>query len=326
MLTRDDDVKRAKKLDLEKIHQDLMLKIQKTYDNLTASQIEYLAGMGAAGGATMITYPINKIIFRQSLWGFDLTNAIRQLKIEGISKLFRGCFPPLLTKSLNASVMFGTYNDYHNLLKNNIFGQENISRKKEVLIDFISGIASGSTEAILMPMERVQMLLQDGRLNNRYRNTIHVIAELQKYGFKEYYRGFTAVLLRNGPSTFLYFGLKDPLKDAIAGYHSDPNKPHHNMMEVLEFLSHFVSGAILGATISTLVFPLNVIRIHMQTQPVGTELLSIRRVFTRLVADPEGKKKLYAGIQVNALRSILYWGCITVFSESLRQHFSSESL
>ena len=144
--------------------------------------------------------------------------------------------------------------------------------------------------------------------------------KLRPYGITEYYRGLSAVLLRNGPSTFLYFGFKDRLKDfllpvdgALLGYwHSHYRK---------EALRNFVSGALLGSTISTLAFPLNVIRIQMMIQEVGSKHVSMLRTVYNLYSERGKSKLMFSGIHVNLTRSFLYWGCLTVFSEMLRDYF-----
>lgn len=64
-------------------------------------------------------------------------------------------------------------------------------------------------------------------------------------------------MLRNGPSNIIFFGCRDPLRSALP-----------ESMERLGFLADFVSGACLGAFISTIFYPINTTKTHMQ---VGTE-------------------------------------------------------
>ena len=158
-------------------------------------------------------------------------------------------------------------------------------------------------------------------MNNQYRNTIDAFCQLRRYGIAEYYRGLSAVLYRNGPATFLYFGFKDPLKEwllpsdsrLLAGWQS------HNRKEALR---NFVSGAILGSAISSLFYPLNVIRIQMMIQEVGSPHLSVWRTTVNLYEERAGSVRLVlSGIHANLARSFMYWGCMTVFSEMLRDHF-----
>lgn len=62
------------------------------------------------------------------------------------------------------------------------------------------------------------MLLASNKYHDRFRNTKHAFEELRQYGVKEYYRGVSTVVLRNGPSSVLFFGLRDPLRKVFDGW------------------------------------------------------------------------------------------------------------
>lgn len=298
---------------------DLHTKIYTRF-NLTADQIEYMAGLGAALFSVVLTYPINKLMYRQSLWGYDIFNAFRQLKAEGFGYLYRGVFPPVIIKSISSSIMFGTYNQYYKMLiKDQILGPT--MGNNQMLTTFLASIMSGSTEAILTPMERVQMILQDSRWNTKYKNTFDALVKLRHYGLKEYYRGATAILLRNGPSTFLYFGFKDKVKEYILPMEPNVSQQWIKILLKREVIRDFITGASLGAVISTIFYPVNVVRIHMQSKPVGSEHIGIIRTFARLYYAREGANRLLlSGIGTNVVRSFMYWGCITAFSEIVRAY------
>ena len=63
----------------------------------------------------------------------------------------------------------------------------------------------------------------------------------------------TAVLLRNGPSNIIFFGCRDPLRSVLP-----------ESLEKFSLLADFLSGACLGAFISTIFYPLNTTKTHMQ--------------------------------------------------------------
>ena len=44
----------------------------------------------------MVTFPIQKVMFRQQLHGVLASEAVRQLQREGVRTLYRGLLPPLL--------------------------------------------------------------------------------------------------------------------------------------------------------------------------------------------------------------------------------------
>ena len=282
---------------------------------------EYLCGMGAGLLSVCITFPINKLMFRQSVWGFDAASALRQLRIEGIGYLYRGVGPPLLVKPLSSSVMFGSYNQFYRMLSTENNNVDGFDFQASVL----ASLLSGATEALIAtPFERIQMILQDGRFNNQYTNMFDLFYQIRRYGIREYYRGFRITVLRNGPSTFLYFCSLDYCEQKLFQPSSSSSTTTtttqiNNQRITNEFMRKFITGAILGGTISTLIYPLNVIRTRIQVQPIGTKHMSIRQAFEQLYQERIGtSRSLVAGIHVNLFRSFLHWGCLTAISDFIR--------
>lgn len=70
-------------------------------------------------------------------------------------------------------------------------------------------------------------------------DTRHSFAYLRQHGVREYYRGASAVLLRNGPSTALFFGVREPLRALLPPGHSP----------LVHTINDFISGAVLGARV-----------------------------------------------------------------------------
>lgn len=274
---------------------------------------EFVCGWGAAFINITITFPINKVMFRQMLHGVHSHHAIRQLLTEGWKHLYRGLLPPLLQKTISVSIMFGTYDEYQRIICH-FFPAVN-----PTICWSTAAMLAGTTEAILMPFERVQTLLQTTHYHSRFQNTIHAFRALgPEYGFREYYRGLSAILLRNGPSNVLFFGLRGPIKETVM-----PLVPNDT------FLGHFVldffSGAILGAGISTVFYPLNVVKTRMQVK-CGGKFESMRSV-VKTIYNERGKmtKGLFIGIHVNYTRALLSWGIINASYELLKKVFYSTS-
>lgn len=131
---------------------------------------------------------------------------------------------------------------------------------------------------------------------------------LRRYGIGEYYRGLSSVLIRNGPATFLYLGFKDTLKERLV---PDDGLLLGQMSSGLrkEALRNFLAGATMGLFISTLFYPLNVLRIQMQTAEVGSKRISIYAAGKALYEERGGKMRLMmAGMGVSVTRSFVFWG------------------
>lgn len=264
---------------------------------------EFVCGSGAASINILATFPMNKMIFRQQLYGVRATQALNQLCKEGLFNLYRGLLPPLLQKNTSISIMFGTYHQYQRVVHRQFPSLSPLQYKS------IAAILAGCTEAILTPFERVQTLLQDKHSATRYRNTFHAFHELKSFGAAEYYRGLTAILLRNGPSNVLFFLLRGKCKEML---------PHAETMGH-NALNDFISGALLGATISTIFYPVNVIKTKMQAT-VGGEMISLRQALLIVYHERDKKwKKIYRGVQFNFYRALISWGIINAAYEFLKK-------
>ncbi|XP_028661614.2 mitochondrial nicotinamide adenine dinucleotide transporter SLC25A51-like [Erpetoichthys calabaricus] len=264
----------------------------------------YLCGYFAAFTNISITFPIQKVLFRQQLYGLRTRDAVRQLQHDGLRNLYRGILPPLMQKTTTLALMFGLYEDFSNLLLQHTTAPELLTRS-------VAAVLAGTTEAVLTPFERVQTLLQDNKHHNRFNNTFHAFRTLRSYGFQEYYRGLLPILLRNGPSNALFFGLRGPIKQCL------PEATSYST----HLVNDFICGGLLGAMLGFLFYPVNVVKARMQSQ-VGGDFQSFRVVFLTIWKEREGKvSHLFRGAHLNYHRSILSWGIINATYEFLLKFF-----
>lgn len=291
---------------------------------------EYASGFSASMVNIAVTYPVHKAMFRQMVHGFSAAEAGRQLHREGLAFLYRGALPPLILKSCSSSIMFGTYAQYTRLLMG---GQQSgrsesgrsdhrsRSRTATVYVRATAAFLAGSTEALLTPIERVQVLLQDHKHHENYRNTADALAKLKstRYGVREYYRGLSAVLLRNGPSNVIFFYARDKVKERLnddgvdLDDGGDPASRRHGGAR--DLVADFLTGAFTGGVISTLFYPANVVRTHMQLV-VGQPFKSFFRVWADLAWE-RGLWGLFKGVHLNYTRSFMSWGIINMTYEQV---------
>ena len=110
------------------------------------------------------------------------------------------------------------------------------------------------------------------------------------------------------------------------------NLHHHNPAFVLleralfsELVRDFISGSITGAIISTIFYPLNVIRIQMQTQPAGSRYLTFRQAYRAVHQQRDGSFRLmYRGVHINYTRSFLSWGITNACYEFFRRMLNDD--
>lgn len=243
--------------------------------------------------------------------------------------------------------MFGTFGQYKK------WADDKFTSFPPITNLIFASCLTGATEAILTPLERVQMLLQDRVYHRDYKNTIDALVKLRDFGPKEYYRGLTCVLMRNCPSNILFFGLRDEVKKFIPTRHKHDNDStenntrnystnfpcnstmnaksrdsqiicdsnncgqYHGAMTYRatktkdSMIQDFLSGAILGMFISTLFYPLSVVRTRMQTRAPGTKFLSIVKAFNAVYSERDKKfSRLFHGCLINVLRQFVSWGVI----------------
>lgn len=263
---------------------------------------DYVSGMGAAISTTLLTYPINKLIYRQILEGVSFQVALNSMKVEGSFLLYRGVLPPMTQKCLSLSTMLGCYSSVVMLLKN-----FHLNEHSEI---FYASLVSGSLEALLMPLERIQVLLVDAQYNHMFKNTFHAFYRVgKKYGFKEYYRGFLVIWLRNTMSNSSFFLLKHEFQKQLSVSESS----------YMEGFKNFCCGGLLGVVMAVTFYPLKVIKIVCHKQ-LGTPFLSISQL-SHIVyrKDGGGIKNFYRGVELNASRAVLSWGITNMIYEFIRQ-------
>ncbi|KAJ8410986.1 hypothetical protein AAFF_G00180210 [Aldrovandia affinis] len=261
----------------------------------------YFCGSCAAFTNIVITFPIQKVLFRQQLFGVRASEAVTQLQRDGLRNLYRGLLPPLLQKTTTVAIMFGMYEDFSRLLARHAGGPELLTRS-------LAAVLAGTAEAAFTPFECVQTLLQDPRHHHRFHNTFHTSRTLlQDHGVRECYRGLVPILLRNGPSNALFFALRGPIKQQLPVAQS----PGAHMV------NDFICGGLLGAMLSFMFYPLNVVKARMQSR-VGGAFQPSRAVLLTIWRERDGKvTHLFRGAHLNYHRSILSWGIINATYELL---------
>ncbi|XP_053601215.1 mitochondrial nicotinamide adenine dinucleotide transporter SLC25A51 [Plodia interpunctella] len=263
---------------------------------------EFLCGGGSAFCNILISYPLNKLIFRQMMHGVETKNALFQLKNEGLGYLYRGMLPPLMQRTLSMSLMFGVYDEcLQPLLKQNV---------NPYIAKSVAGVIAGCVEATLMPFERVQTLLIHPKFHKKFKNTADAARHIARhYGIKEFYRGLGPILLRNGPSNAMFFIIRDELRQRL------PKQEH----VLYQSIQHFLAGACIGASLSTLFYPLNVVKIAMQCE-LGGPHRTVVYGFRYVLGQRDWKfTNFYHGALLNISRAFLSWGIINASYEVFRK-------
>lgn len=235
------------------------------------------------------------------LHNVGVDRAVKQLSSEGVLYLYRGILPPLCQKSITTSLMFGIYESCrHRLIE---------SGMPQMSSSIIAANVAGASEALLTPFERIQTLMQNSSFHNEFKNSHHAMKVIAvDYGIKEFYRGLVPILLRNGPSNALFFLLRDEA-------HAILPKPKSIITATTE---EFVIGAVIGALGSTIFYPFNVIKVHLQSRLGGPYQSTWDAVHEIYHARDGSLRKFYRGVHMNYTRSFISWGIINVSYERLK--------
>lgn len=236
------------------------------------------------------------------LHGVNVFTAFQQLRSEGMFYLYRGMLPPLCQKTLSLSIMFGIYEEVRRpLLK---FGVNDYITK------IAGGMVAGTTEAILMPFERIQTLLADAHYHKKFKNTLDAFKIVGlNYGFREYYRGLVPILLRNGPSNVGFFVLRDEVQKCRPKFQSP----------IYETFCEFFCGAMIGVFLSTVFYPMNVLKVNMQSK-IGGNYENVFQVLAKIYNERGRKIRfLYHGVQTNCTRAFISWGVMNAAYENLKK-------
>ncbi|GMR32033.1 hypothetical protein PMAYCL1PPCAC_02228 [Pristionchus mayeri] len=277
---------------------------------------DFVCGWGAGCIETCILYPSYKIIFRQQLHNLLTKEAWKQIKSEGFGLLYRGLLPPLIMRTSSRALMFGLYDEFCHKLKCS-------SESSLTLCHVKAAMFAGACEALLCPFERVQVLLQTSAYHEHFKNSSEAVKAIRPHGFFEFYRGISMVIFRNSLSNALFFTLREPCREMVLSAKDRDSLTPSTLHSIFPFLADFVSGGILGASISTLFFPVNVVKNRMQSQ-LGIPFENPARVFSTVWRERNGSlKELFRGVQLNFTRSLLAWGLTNSVYELLRKHLCS---
>ncbi|XP_038554512.1 solute carrier family 25 member 53-like [Micropterus salmoides] len=267
----------------------------------------YLLGGTSGLVSTLIVFPVYKTVFRQQINNSPLHLVVAQLYKEGPVKLFRGVSPPLLMRTLNGTLLFG--------LQDTLLRQLSLSSQSVIstsALPALAGFGAGLVEAVVFtPLERVQNVLQNSQ-NDRHLPTLKsVLVRLKTQSLViGYYKAFLPITARNALGSSLYFGLKGPVCDVVAGQGLSP------------LVSSFLSGTLTSMAISLALYPLSVLIANMQAQ-VGGEVTGVMAYWRMLWKSRQRSVALlYRGGSLVILRSCITWGITTAIYDWQKKNSS----
>ena len=248
-----------------------------------------------------MTYPLNKLVFRQKLSGQTAREAYQLLVKEGTKNLYRGFTAPIMQRSASMSLSFGSYLDIEDVVRM----QTGLSHVSSAVA---ASIIAGTFEASFTPFTRVQNAMMDPKFNTKFSSPSHFCNHVIKnHSLAEFYRGLSVTMYRNSLRVGLFYNFREPIKKKIQISKGECSG-------VSNMIYNFLTGSVIGAFSSTLIYPLNVAKVRMQSN-LGTEFYSFTSTMKLICRERNYSiTKIYRGVQMNVLRSMLGWGIFNVLS------------
>lgn len=183
--------------------------------------------------------------------------------------LYRGLLPSLSGVGLEKAIVFGTFKNMEQYMKNNNYNNN--------IITPISGLAAGTSAAfIVTPVERLKILSQTGQQIN-----------LNHFKLSSLYRGISATFTREIPGFSIYFSSYNYLKYK---FYND-NIPLH---------MSFLFGGVAGTLSWCGIYPQDVIKTRMQAD---LDKKTFKNIVKEIYSEG-GILMFYRGFHLAVLRAI----------------------
>ncbi|EHB15481.1 Mitochondrial carrier triple repeat protein 1 [Heterocephalus glaber] len=258
----------------------------------------YLCGCCAAFSNIAITFPVQKVLFRQQLYGIKTRDVVLQLKRDGFQNLYHGILPPLMQKTTTLALTFGLYDDLSCLLHKHV--------SAPVCNPWCGCNTCRDNSSHFHSTGKSSDMLQDHKHHDKF-TTYQAFRALKCHGIREYYQGLVPILFPNGFSNVIHLGFRGPIKEHL------PTARTHSA----NLVNDFICGGVLGAMLGFLLFPVNVVKTCLQSQ-FGEEFQSFSKVFKTIWLEWDRKlTNFFRGAHLNYHRSLISWGIINATYEFL---------
>ena len=240
--------------------------------------MDFIAGYFGGLIGTVFSHPMDTVrIWTQTNKGSILENTHNIYKRGGLRQFYKGFYPPLLSISLEKSIVFGVYSSIYNL---------NIIGNKHANILFSGYISGLSASTFVAPLEAIKIEHQKSK-----HGTLHDKA-LKLYKNGRLYSSIVPTLFREPPGFAIYFYTYSRLNE----YTLSNN----------EIINSFVYGSIAGCTSWLFIYPADVVktRIQLSNKPI-----------IQTINECINKRLLYKGFSLSIARAIpLHGGAFLGFT------------
>ena len=248
----------------------------------TPSRDQFIAGSVGGIGQTLVSHPIDTIKTRMQLFDFKspfdcLKTTVKQ---EGIPGLYKGMGAPLFGVALVNAIVFTSYGYAKSILN------------KDGLLYIKAGAFAGFINSFACsPIEMIKIRLQAQISQGLYTGPWNVIkTTISNHGLKGIYRGLHVTILKEIPACAGWYGGFEYAKQKLQDKEGN-----------LSLLKLMVSGSIGGISYWTCCFPIDVVKVRIQQNPLGPTSIPYH---LKQVHERYGIKGFYRGYSVSIVRAI----------------------
>ncbi|GAA5795353.1 hypothetical protein HPULCUR_000709 [Helicostylum pulchrum] len=244
------------------------------------------------------------------------------LKQEGLKGFFTGMSSPLVGSMVENAALFVGYRQVQRIIRENSTSSQELERQKGLPEDelpplsisqlVLAGGASGAMASmILTPVElvkcklQVQIGLQTVTHGVKFTGPFHVMRHVfQSHGLNGFYRGFVATLLREAGGGAFWFGTYEYTCAHFIEYRQSKSDKTVLKKDLTPY-ELMAAGALGGMAYNFSLYPVDVIKSHMQTdEQLATT--SRQRSFVQTAKElyaQGGYKPFYRGCGITVARS-----------------------
>lgn len=270
---------------------------------MTAKQasIDFIAGCNGGIACVLTGQPLDTVKIKMQTYSSIYKSSFScfwdTAKNEGFRGLYAGSTPAIVSNVMEHSALFLFYGQCQIAVArfNNIDRIENLSTLQK---GFAGSLCSFFLGIFLCPPELIKCRLQTARELHGSTTSITMLSTVKdvfrKEGFFGFYQGFSALLLREIPANFFYFGGYEGMKELL-------RSPEEENSQVAAW-KLILSGGVGGMTYWGSIYPIDVVKTKIQIWDGEGAKPSLLRV-AKNTFKQDGIGAFYRGIGPTLIRA-----------------------
>ncbi|KYR01511.1 mitochondrial substrate carrier family protein [Tieghemostelium lacteum] len=255
------------------------------------------------------------------------------VQTEGVKGVYRGLSVPLFSVSFINSIFFATYNFSRSTMDQLTGGNTEEHLHLKTLVS--GGIAGGMISLFITPRDLIKSKLQvqckplftdKYCYGQQYKGPVDVVRQVVKHqGYAGLFRGLRPTFCRDIPGDMVYFTVYENIKKFLINLTSTNRDGTKNTNDVPSWVA-IVAGGSAGASFWFSIYPIDVIKTRIQTQPenplIPLKYTGVIQTFKTILKE-EGWRPFYRGFTATILRSFPTSACNFLVYETIKKFLNN---